>query len=277
MSTFIEKVLNKNSTTTKFNSLTKYFNIPSYHEINNGKGNYLLTDKKDFINECVYVTEKIEGVSARIILSTNHLGNADDYLIGNKDSFLFAKGDRIENPLLNIVENVKTIADTIYFLSEKTLKPNSIYCLYCDMFGGSLKGAKQYTSCGKYSIRIVDMLIISQKEVEELLELNDEEIGKWNTNKQIKFQKSEDLKRFCDKYYLETVPVLTVINGNEIPLEAGRMLNWMEKFQKSELCLDKKALGNSAGVVLRTKDNQLVRELWFKDYRRTQKQLSGVK
>ena len=104
----------------KLNSATKYPPIPTYHKL--GDKGKLQEDSIDFASpkenvvdvfhpQRVIATEKIDGTNGRIVFSKEQ-----GYFIGSREELLYAKGDLIVNPTLNIVETLKPIADRI--LSE---------------------------------------------------------------------------------------------------------------------------------------------------------------
>ena len=91
----------------KINSMTKYPSILTYHKIGDkGILQPELTDGTKFDEE-VYVTEKVDGTNTRIIVS------GCDYIIGSREDLLYAKGDRIINHSMSIVDTVKSIADRV--------------------------------------------------------------------------------------------------------------------------------------------------------------------
>lgn len=273
MNTFIDKIMLYNiDGLRKLNSITKYPSILTYHNLG-PKGSLVdsLVDGTGFDNRPVYITEKIDGTNSRVIFSTDSKGSVEDYIIGSREDFLFAKNDRIVNPALGIVKNMKPIADTICLLNEGTLKPNSIYCLYGETYGGKINGAKQYTSYGNSSIRIFDLWILEHNQVEELLNMEVEQISSWREHSGQPFVDVNTLQDFCDKFLLNTVPYIKTVNGNDIPERLQDVWNWMQVFSKSTACIDNGGLGNSEGIVIRYADRSLIRKIRFEDYLKTKR------
>lgn len=256
----------------KLNSITKYPSILTYHNLG-PRGSLVdsLVEDKNFNNQTVYITEKIDGTNSRIIFSTNEKGTVEDYIIGSREDFLFAYKDRIINPALGIVKNMKTIADTIMLLGEGKLQKNSIYCLYGETYGGKINGAKQYSAIGNYGVRVFDYFILTHEEVEKLLDMSLDHISTWRENGGQPFADVEKLESFCNEYNLDRVPYIKVVSGNEIPNTLQEVWDWMQIFEKSNACLDVSGNGSAEGVVVRLKDRSLIRKIRFEDYMRTKK------
>ena len=125
--TFINEILTyETDGLRKLNSITKYPSVLTYHNLGQ-RGSLvdsLVEDKCFDKHRSVYITEKIDGTNSRIVFSTNANGEVDDYIIGSREDFLFAKGDRIVNPALGIVKNMlPSLHSTIFMLF--TTKPSS--------------------------------------------------------------------------------------------------------------------------------------------------------
>lgn len=275
--TFLDKILFSNDNFKKFNSATKYPSIATYHNL--GPKNSLvdsLVENKDFSNEEVFITEKIDGSNSRLILFTDSEGYIEDYLIGSREDILYAKGDRIINQNLGIVENMKKLADTITVINETDisgpfLNPYSVYCLYGETYGGKVNNAKQYSKYGNYRVRIFDLLTLTQDEIENLLDLNLMQIVFWRDNGNQPFLPIFSVKEFCSRFNLTTVPHLRTILGNEIPISLQDTWDWMQQFKTSNAVIDEGGLGNAEGIVIRNADRSLIRKLRFEDYQKSQR------
>lgn len=269
---FINELLSKADTFRKLNSLTKYPSILTYHNLG-PRGSLVdsLVENRKFEDKQVYITEKIDGTNSRVIFETNSEGSVEDYIIGSREDLLFAKGDRIINPALGIVKNMKGVANTICLLGEKRLQPNSIYCLYGETYGGKINGAKQYTSLGESFIRFFDLWHLEKSKVKELMEMSVEQISSWREHSGQPFVSIDDFKEFCDNHCLFRVPYLETINGTEIPTTLQGVWEWMQKFSISNACLDDGGQGNSEGIVIRYADRSLIRKIRFEDYQKTKR------
>lgn len=261
----------------KLNSITKYPSIMTYHNLG-PRGSLVdsLVDDKHFDkHRSVYITEKIDGTNSRIVFSTNNKGEVDDYIIGSREDFLFAKGDRIVNPALGIVKNMKSIADVIVLFGEDgayaNLKPNSLYCVYGETYGGKINGAKQYSGHGNYNVRIFDMWYMTQKDLENIFDMDIEQISSWREHGGQPYVHVDVLGDFCEKFHMTRVPYIEVATGDYVPFDLQGVWDWMQKYSKSVATIDNGALGLSEGVVVRYPDRSLIRKIRFEDYSKTKR------
>lgn len=258
----------------KLNSITKYPSILTYHNLG-PKGSLVdsLVEDMAFANKPIYITEKIDGTNSRIVFITDATGAAIDYIIGSREELLFAKGDRIINPALGVVNNLKPIADTVCLLSDGNipLRPNSIYCLYGETYGGNINGAKQYSGHGNYGIRFFDMWQTSLDNVQDLLQMDIDQISRWREHGGQPFAHIDVLEKFCNDFGFERVPYIREAIGTEIPHDLQGVWNWMQEFANSTALIDNDGKGMSEGVVVRYADRSLIRKIRFEDYMRTKK------
>lgn len=260
----------------KLNSITKYPSILTYHNLG-PRGSLVdsLVEDKNFHNTEVYITEKIDGTNSRIVFSVDEDGEVEDFLIGSREDILFAKGDRIVNPALGIVKNMKEIADTVNLLADfrngNALTPNSIYCLYGETYGGKINNAKQYSSIGNYSVRVFDLWIMPHEEVEKLLDMNIDQIASWREHGGQPFVDVDTLEQFCQRFCIAKVPYIRTALGEEIPLDLQGVWEWMQEFARSDAAIDATAQLTSEGIVVRLKDRSLIRKIRFEDYQKTKK------
>lgn len=273
MKTFLnELMLFDVNAINKLNSLTKYPSILTYHNLG-PRGSLVdsLVEDQSFGDNTVYITEKIDGTNSRIIFSTDATGSVEDYIIGSREDFLYAMGDRIVNPALGIVKNMKNIADTVKLLGEDKLRPNCLYCLYGETYGGKINNARQYSTRGNYGVRIFDLFIIEHEKVEELMDMCIDHISTWREQGNQPFVSVDYLKEFCDEYCLDRVPYITITNGLEIPLTLQEVWDWMQRFERSDATIDDSGCGGAEGVVVRFGDRSFIRKIRFEDYARTKK------
>lgn len=272
MKTFLNNILENTDKFKKFNSITKYPSILTYHNLG-PRGSLVdsLVENQKFDNRTVYITEKIDGTNSRIVFSTNSVGEIDDYIIGSREEFLFAKNDRIINQAWGIVQNMKPIADIITLLGNNWFRPNSIYCLYGETYGGKIHGAKQYTSCGAFFVRFFDLWTMKKDDIENIMQMNIDHISAWRESGKQPFVNVEYLKSFCDNFHLCCVPYIKTLSGTEIPEDLQGVWNWLQEFEKSNALIDKNGNGHSEGVVVRYADRSLIRKIRFEDYQKTKK------
>lgn len=265
----------------KLNSLTKYPSILTYHETaERGSLAPVLVENKDFSNyEKIYLTEKIDGTNTRIVFITNDNGTPCDFLIGSREDFLHAKGDRIINPALGIVDTVykEVINGCLSLASISTFstmfKPNHLYVIYGETYGGKINGAKQYTNIQAYNFRAFDIIEMDLPSAYGILSMKLEDISAWREHGGQPFISVEKLIYICDCFSLNRVPYIKTINGTELPTTIKETFNWLQEFIKSTATIEPEYSGTAKaeGVVVRTKDRKLIRKIRFEDYEKTQR------
>lgn len=249
----------------KFNSLTKYPSILTYHNLGDrGSLQSTLVEDKDFSEfDEVYVTEKIDGTNTRIVLSEG------DYLIGSRDDFLHAKGDRIINPTMGIVDAVMPIADRI---REPIYTTSGIFVVYGEVYGGNVgQNNKQYTNDrAKSGFRVFDIFYISNRDAVSILELDIEKIASWREHGGQKYKSVSEIIEYCIRLGVPSVPYAEIVSGSTIPTSLSETYGWLMKYEQTNaaICGDP---GRAEGVVLRTGDRSLIRKIRFEDYERTKK------
>lgn len=248
----------------KLNSFTKYPSIKTYHSMNN-KGilqNYL-TEQKSFSNyEKCFVTEKIDGTNSRIIIFNG------DFFIGSRDTFLYAKGDRIFNENLSIVSTVKPYAEKI---CKHMPHDNCLYAIFGETYGGKgiTKASKQYTNSQLCNFRIFDVFSIDENMIESLLKNRIDYVSSWRENNNQKFYNVDELIEFSNRFDTEVVPYIEEINGINIPLDLKDTYKWLLQFKLTKAGIDN--TGDSEGVVIRDFDRKSIFKLRFEDYNRAKK------
>jgi len=253
----LNEIINKYGV-DKLNSLTKYPSIFTYHCLGEkGSLTETLVDDKDFsLYDKCFVSEKIDGTNARIIVAN------DDYIIGSREELLFAKGDRFGNPQLNIANTVKIIAERLSSASEF----NDICVLYGEVYGGNVtKASRQYTSDKTYGFRVFDFAEISTTILSEPLE----KISTWREHGGQDFLNVDALMDISKRYDLETVPYIAEVNGSTIPKDRLAMFTFLQNFSETKAGINHS--GQSEGIVVRNYDRSLIRKIRFEDYERTAK------
>lgn len=134
----------------KANSLTKYPSIPTYHKMEKGKlSNELSVPNLNQMEK--EVTEKIDGTNIRILILD------DDYVIGSREEFMYARGDRVV-PTKEKRKMEHLIRQAEWILGYEKLKPHTLYCIYGELYGSKiLKSWHKYTKHDVYGFRVFDM------------------------------------------------------------------------------------------------------------------------
>lgn len=248
-------------TIDKINSATKYPSIPTFHALGDRGG--LTEGPTAFhdVDEDVVWTEKVDGTNSRIILLPG-----GDYVIGSREELLYAKGDRVENPALGIVDALKPLADRATALGTID---GTIGTLYLEVYGGKVGGqAKQYTSLQQFGYRLFDYSAVST----EILGSTREQIAMWRENNGQIWSDEDGLRALSEAFDIPLVPHLGSIKAGALPTTVEDMHGWLtEVLPRTHVALDESAGGTPEGVVLRTKDRRVIAKARFQDYERTLK------
>ena len=262
----------------KLNTMTKYPSILTYHETaERGTLAQNTYENKDFSGyEKVYVTEKIDGTNSRMVFTTNEEGAVEDYILGSREDFLYACGDRIINPALGIVNTLEKhlipkFSMIKYTIGHEILKPNYFYIIYGETYGGKINNAKHYTNHQNYFFRAFDLVAMPIEEAKGFLSMKLEDISSWREHGGQPFVPVSDFIEFCDTFQIVRVPYILTMNGKDIGLTPQNVFTWMSDFVKSVAAIDEDydGLGKSEGVVVRTEKRELIRKFRFEDYQKT--------
>ena len=244
----------------KLNSATQYPSIKTYHAIGE-KGRLLELANVDFDGDLLEVTEKIDGVNARIIISP--LG--EEIIVGSRTELLHYVGDVIYNSAEGIVETLfphgKEAGHSI------PCSTSNIMVVYGEVYGGAVStaGRKQYTSRGETGFRVFDIAQIPPT----ILDLPIEQIAAWRDNGGQGFEDSLKLKQLVAMGTgWQLVPSLTPWSW--LPMSVESTFNWLKyTISASQVRLDLDAPGEPEGVIVRTRDRSRIAKLRFEDYERT--------
>jgi hypothetical protein len=251
------------------NSATKYPSIPTYHVL--GDRGALTEDRNFEFDGPTYLTEKIDGTNARIVL----LPGSGDYLIGSREELLHARGDRIANPAQGIVAALKDLAERVCQF-DVPLHGKPIMTLYLEVYGGRITGqSKQYSAEGTVGYRLFDINWVSL----EVLDWERERIASWRDNGGQSFFDVEALQSAADGWNIPTVPYLgeaddvdCPMDGNDLPKNVEDMAAFLAKrIPESLAALDDNAGRRPEGLVLRNADRTQIAKARFQDYERTLK------
>lgn len=259
----------------RLNSATKYPSIFTHHEL--GERGMLLDTLGPFANvspeATVYLREKVDGTNSRIILFNN-----TDYVIGSREELLYAKGDRIANPALGIVETLRPVAENIVAQwkthESAEFGSDSVMVLYFETYGGKIGGqAKQYSGANTVGARLFDYALVDT----DVLTWEREKIARWRDQEQGQdFGDTEDLRSVARDYGLPMVPNLGTVPMCELPTSLEGMLDFMKRnLPETQAYLDDDGKGAPEGIVLRTYDRKVISKARFQDYERTLKRRAG--
>lgn len=245
------------------NSITKYPSILTYHALGD-RGRLKPEVLVPFEQGPIIGTEKIDGTNARIIV----LG--EDYMIGQREELLFARGDCIHNPSMGIVDAIRSTADRLVERlpdGETPLRNDVIHVFFGEVYGGNIGAAsKTYTRERATGFRVFDMVRIGIVDFAVMSTWPTEHIARWRDHGNQRFLDWETTHAMCDVLGLSVVPILQTFN--RLPTGLAETLEWMNGFLSvTKAGFD--AHGRPEGIVVRTPDRTKIAKIRFEDYERT--------
>jgi hypothetical protein len=262
----------------KFNSMTKYGSIETYHKFDKeGKRGLLLPELTFDIPKGVDIegTEKINGTNGRIPVIFHPEGY--DYFIGSREELYYACGDRVFNPQLGIVETIQglDIQARIFELYTNIYDgvidlPYGIYDIFGEVYGGDINGYKHYTSDkNRYGFRVFDIAYIPFDEFNHLNgnDFHISAVASWRDHGGQTFLSTEQRTEVCKILGLETVPFLFTMKSDDLPITFEEAKAFLDKYSVTRAGMG--ANGLAEGVVIRTKDRNIIAKIREEDIRRT--------
>jgi len=248
----------------KLNSMTKYPEIKTYHKMGDkGRLQSELSINLD-PDKLYHVSEKVDGTNTRKIFIRSY---DCDYVIGSREELLYAKGDRIINPSLDIVGNSLKDCERISTGVPKHV-PKGICTVFSELYGGKLPATKQYTDSKAYAFRVFDVMYIDPIQYITLLKMQREKIANWRDNGGQSFFNTDERSEFCKSFNLEKVPFCGNIYGREIPTDIKETYEFMHEFKTTKAGINCEG-GRAEGIVIRSDDRKEIVKLRFEDYERT--------
>jgi hypothetical protein len=240
------------------NSATKYPSIPTYHALDPKNGSLL--EQPTIFESDVVLTEKVDGTNGRIVLLPD-----GDYFIGSREELLYAKGDRIGNPALGIVDALKPLAERLKPRDEH----RQILVFFLEVYGHKVGGAaKQYTTDGNIGYRLFDIACL----LPDVLDWPREQISSWREGGGQRFCAEATLQRAAEAEGIALTPRLATLPADDLPATVEAAHEWLRVTLPNTLvALDEAAGGRPEGIVLRTTDRSVIAKARFQDYERTLK------
>lgn len=238
------------------NSATKYPSIPTYHAL--GERGTLVEQATAFTGD-VLLTEKVDGTNSRIVRIPG-----GDWFIGSREELLTARGDRVHNPALGIVEALRGLAEGL-----KVEDSGQIAVFYLETYGGRIGGqARQYSGEGRVGYRMFDLAYVDPG----ILGWDRARISAWRENGGQRFADEEALGAAASAAGIELTPRLARLPAGSLPTTLEQTHTWLSETLPATLVgLDAAALGRAEGIVLRTTDRAVIAKARFQDYERTLK------
>lgn len=270
------------------NSMTKYPSIPTFHEMKEGriieKLTYDLPNSSNWFNcspdfKDLFVTEKIDGTNARIVLFR------DKVIIGSREEFLYASGDTLFNNAMGIVDTLKDTVESIYnyrndifdFI-EYSMGGNKLLYVtfYGEVYGGKIgKNAKNYVGYDSRKVntdfRLFDIASMTEDLYQTVSTYTPENLSSWRENGGQKFFLVDDsIFQFMNSIMsLSAVPFIKKLNSEDMPVYREDVYNWLKEVsEKTRASIDGIVYGPSEGVVIRNKNRTFIAKIRHEDYSR---------
>jgi hypothetical protein len=240
------------------NSATKYPSIPTYHALDPRNGG--LMEVPTTFESDVILTEKVDGTNGRIILMPD-----GDYYIGSREELLHARGDRITNPALGIVDALRPLADQLKQHDDH----GQILVYFLEVYGHKVgSAAKQYTGQGSVGHRLFDVACL----LPDVLDWPREQISSWREGGGQRFCTEATLQRVAHSEGVELTPRLGTVAADDVPTGVDEMAVFLAgRLPVTQVALDEGAGGSPEGIVLRSGDRAVIAKARFQDYARTLK------
>lgn len=246
------------------NSLSKYPSIPTYNKMEKG---LLSTDVENYDEmKELYITEKIDGTNTRIIVC------GSDYIIGSRDEWIYAKGDRVL-PTANRkhIEYLIPFADKI--TSRLSSTNDTVLFIYGELYGYKIQKWQNYTNEeNDYGYRVFDMFSLSVDELNSMLDtMSPDQASIWRDNNNQPWYPIDKLKEVSSALGLLTVPYIKREFMKEIGFSVCSANDFLKKFSETNAELHANDNKKAEGIVVRTFDRSYISKLRFEDYNKYMK------
>jgi RNA ligase-like protein len=258
---------------------TQYPSIPTYHRIDTSHPRHILSAELTYptwpTSAPTLVTEKLDGVNARIICLPYHGG----WIVGSRTELLTAQHDVIANPTSGICAalaprgNPHSVANRIWAATGG----DAVTVAYLEFYGrrGDQPAHKTYSSGEHGGWRLFDLATIDPDlldyPVERLAAMRDhDELATWHTPGQ--------LSAFSAATGVELVPSIMAVHPDKMPATLQDTRDWLIRHAyNTRAALDAGAdpLRPAEGVVFRTPDRSQIAKARLHDYQRTLRALAA--
>ena len=240
------------------NSLTKFPSIPTYHDLQ--KDGTLGPDHVQFpLEQQVHVTEKINGVNARIIQFPG-----GPWIIGSREDLLTARGDLIRPVAHSIPEQLIPVAQRIAMHFGSTIR---VY--YFEVHGRDTVKAGAHYGAGW---RLIDVCHIN--DAHSRMTWSPQEAAEQRHAIQ-EWMPWDDVILHAGAMQLPLVPALATMLGRDLPQSVTLTHIWLNQIAANTTLMPHLggAIGSPAGpaegVVLRLADGSLRAKVRHNNYQRT--------
>lgn len=252
----------------RINSATQYPSIASYHVVGKrGEATETLAQTFD-TPESVYITEKLDGTNARIVIPPKGADSAA-YYIGSRIELLTAAGDLVHNPYTGIVRGVRDYADVLVERDTWLRSIDDWIVIFGEVFGGSVQGNQRYGGSKlEPSFRVFDICAFPS----EVLDQKREWIASWrDAGRQtwIDFGQLPPLVRLLG---LDLVPIIKYGESHQVPTGVAETHAWLkQQLPETRVVLGQTGTGKPEGVVVRTNSRSRIVKIRFEQYEKAEK------
>jgi hypothetical protein len=244
----------------QLNSFSKYPSIPTWHaKDHRGRLSPELTAAPWPADDYV-ATEKIDGTNARILVRPN------DYLIGSREAWLTAYGDRVPNqlPIGHVVVNaLRAIAERV--THERTIPTHGVV-LFLEVYGGTDKVLPCKSYGDDVGARLFDVMVFAKDEPAPAT--TPAELAAWRDNGGQRFLNETELHAWASEWGVPLVPRCPCPIP---PVEHDAAVAFIEE-TVCVLTMENRIVarqGPAEGVVVRSRDRARIAKLRTEDYART--------
>ena len=228
----------------------------------------------------IFLHEKVDGCNARIVLvpdDTNPF--VRDFFLGSRDSFLYAKGDRIGDPTMSIVDTLKIAAQRVADLPFNVVgSDGGLVVIFGEVYGNRVgSNWKNYDSGKATGFRVFDVAYV--EDWKAMLEQPKDRIASWREHGGQKWVPTDSLVELADNCGLDYVPYIDCLDRpSDIPTRLTETLEWMDLYGPyTEASLDPSVKGKKEGLIARTDDRRVIVKIRYEDYERTIRRTSQGK
>jgi hypothetical protein len=253
-------------------SITKYPQIPTYHEIGErGRLTENRTDSVRFLDSSpLYATEKIDGVNARIVMLPERGDETGRYFIGSREELLWAQGDIIQNPAHQIAQTLNFLADGL----PQSWIGSGMIVFYLEVYGGvTTPAARRYSNHKDFTgARLFDVQAVSGDQLDALMARPIEEVASWRQHGGQDFLPRDAANRWAGRLGVLSVPVLRTVPTSEMPESVADTHAWLGDVLgdgRTTVALGTTVPGAAEGVVVRSNDRRFIAKIRVDDYRKT--------
>lgn len=236
------------------NSATKYPSIPCLHPMHD-RGR-LSDTPLDLPDGDLFVTEKIDGTNARIIVAPD-----GDWFIGSREELLCAKGDRVWNSSMRIVDTIRKWPEDLAG-SIVAGAGGKWTVIYGEVYGAGINKLARSYATAVNGFRAFDWMRFD----DSILAKPIVEISLWRDGGGQSFLSHDELVTEC---VLCNLPMVPPVRGVPVDRSHAGVLRWLnEVCPATAASLDVATPGPSEGVVIRDAGRTFIAKVRREDYQK---------